>query len=415
MIKAQDYSAGLQATDAQLASAPRDATLLRLKGICLMEKNQTDEAVKVLRQAVALDSQSIACRFYLAKALAYQGATIEAVQLLEEVVKAAPDSEYGRLATEVLPQLRQLAQTVEQVPADASALHPRRYSVNLRVAGEHDDNVPYIAKNEGGSRPKDSFRLATSTYLEFRPLDQKIDATPVTLGLGYAGYVSFHDRPSMRAFNVEQDAVLAYLSRAGTVLEKPYEFRVGGRFDYTELDRHLYSRSARLDTSFTLQPANWAVSVLQYSAAWTNFADDTILPALFARDGREQSLGFTQYIYLWENRLLLGVGYAYVWDGTTGQLFHESCHHITLSAQVSLPWRLTFKAFGEYRHETYFDYVPAPHRLDDIFSVTAAISCPVVIDNLTAEFAVTSESADSAQGFAAYRRNVVSLALNYSF
>lgn len=417
LIKAENYREALAATDLALKQKPEDVTLLRLRGVSLMEENRIDEAVRVLRQAVGLDPESVACRYYLAQALAYQGRVHEAVRLLEAVQAAAPQSEYARLSATVLPELRLLAQSSQEIGdvPTVAAQPQKRFSVDLRLAAEYDTNIPARADSDPDPSPKRGGRLAGSANLEYRPLDQKLDSAPVTLGLGYVGYQSLHERKSLQIYDVTQHAGIAYVQRNGQLGGKPYELRLGGRFEFTDVDYHRYSRAIRAEASASLQPAAWTVIALRYGIAGKEFDNDTVLPKLFSRDSLEQSFGVTQFFYLLKNRLILGVGYAYAADDADGLLFQQNSHQYTALAQIALPGQFTLRTTLEYLQDGYVNFVPSPRRIDDIWRVTNTLSRPLFVKNLSAEVGYLYETSNSTRDFADYQRTVYSIALNYNF
>jgi len=71
LVQAGEYAAACQVVDGLLADRPDDVLLLRIKGICLLETERETEAVSVLRHATEIEPTSVACRYYLAQALAY--------------------------------------------------------------------------------------------------------------------------------------------------------------------------------------------------------------------------------------------------------------------------------------------------------------------------------------------------------
>ncbi len=415
-IKTEDYGSAIAAANSALIRSPKDSTLLRLKGVALMEQDQVDEAVRVLREAGSLDPDSIACRYYLGQALAYQGQVHESVRLLEEVQARAQQSEYAQMAAQVLPELRLLSQTTEEIPGTSTETPAKkRFSFNLRLAAEYDDNVPFRANGSPDSSPQESSRLLGSVYLEARPFDQRLDQLPLTLGVAYYGYQSLHERDTLQDYDVTQHGALTYLEHSGVIGNKPYQVRLGGRYEYTEVGYHPYSQNFGLDVSASFQPVSWTVTSLRYALAQENYDLDTILPEFYSRDALSQTIGATQFFYLWKNRVMLGLGYALEMDDTEGSQFQENSHQFTVLTQVALPWRLTLKNTVEYLSETYLDFSPTPRRADDVWRFTTTLSRPLWIDAVTAELGYLYETSGSNKGFADYRRSIYSLGISYNF
>jgi len=409
LMKAAEYVAGLEEADRALAEHPDDLVLLRIKGVCLMELGREDEAVAVLRRAVEKDPSSIASWYYLAQALAYRGSVVEAVEILRTICKKAPDSDYAQLARQVLPDLEKLV-TVTQTVQDK-----RRWNVTLRLGGEFDDNVPARTKNAPASPPIESFRLVTSAYLEARPLDQNIDSLPLTLGGGYSIYQSFHERDSLSDFDLTSQSVRLFARHAGRCGPVPYGVEVHGEFSDAQLGGDSFSTAWGTGVNLDAQWLEWTVTTLQYKVLWSDFAKDGLAARLVSRDGMDQTVEITQTFYALSNQLVMAAGYMFRDSDTEGATFELDSHGANASVQVALPWKLRFATQFHYQSDDYTDFTPAPTRLDDVFTVSVALSRPLWRENLFAEATFAHTTADSTQSFAELERNVFGLAITYAY
>ena len=408
LIQAGNYAGALKESERLLAERPNDVLLLRFKGICRMETGHQDEAVTVLRRAVTLNPNSIASRFYLAQALAYQGGAVEASDLLREIQRMAPDSEYARRAAAVLPDLENLRNSRQAMPAQ------KRWDVTLRVAGEYDDNVPARASQDPNIPQAASFRLVTAADLEFRPLDQNLDQTPITLGVGYSFYQSLHERSSLEGFDLTSNSGRLYLQRSGQTAGMPYKARLTGHYTDDQLGGNQFDTSEGLRSDLDLQLSDWAVLAPFYSADWKNFRNKGNPPSQFSRDGLDQSIGFNQYFYTFHNKLVLSVGYAYRWADTDGQEFQLSSHQLNSSATVALPWKLNWVTSLAYANEDYLDFTPTPRRINNVITVSTVLSRPLWNPNVTADASYSYTTSLSTRTDD-YKRNIIGLGLTYHF
>lgn len=408
LIQGGNYAGALKETERLLGEHPDDTVILRLKGICLIELGRADEAVATLRRAVSLNPASVAARFYLAQALAAQGGALEARDLLREVQAMAPASEYARRAATILPDLENLGSSRQAMP------DKKRWDVSLRLAGEYDDNVPTRAQNDPTRSKAGSFRLVTAMDLDFRVFDQKLDQTSCTLGAGYSIYQSFHERSALQAYDLTSQSGRLYVEHSGQTSGMPYKARVTGLYTDDRLSGSPFGTTAGLRAALELQWASWAVLAPSYSVDWKNFKNNGTPPALFSRDGVEQSVGFNQYFYTLHNKLVLNIGYAYRWADTKGQEFNLSSHQVNAGATVALPWKCTWTTSLAYSSEDYVDYTFTPRRVDDVITVSTVLSRPLWSPDATLDLGYAHTSSFSVSTVS-YRRNVISLGLGYHF
>jgi tetratricopeptide (TPR) repeat protein len=407
-IRAGDYAAAHRVVEEQLADHPEDVVLLRIKAVALMESGNDAHAIQVLKHALSLEPASVACRYYLAQTYAYQGSIVDALGVLNEIVQMAPDSEYARLAEGIIPDLQQMVST------EALVSDQRRWNVYLRTGMEYDDNVPARAQDDPSDSPTESWRFVGSLYGEVRPLDQRIDRVPVTLGLGYSFYQTLHERDGFSDYDVQSQNGSVYLSRSGLVGSRYYSLRLGGDYNWTDVGNSSYSEIGGADASLDLQLLPWLILTPKYRWENKEFEEDGEYPEFFSRDGEEQTVGVAAQFYLCNNRLVLTAEYDYRWADTEGSLFDLQSQNASGSANLALPWRCRLYTSVSYQQEDYDEYVPNPQRLDDVWTFYTALSRPVLGENLWAEVNYTRRSAQSNLSYADYRQNVYGMALSYN-
>ncbi|MES2597757.1 MAG: tetratricopeptide repeat protein [Verrucomicrobiota bacterium] len=423
VVREGDPARSIAAADALLQDSPQNVTALRVKAIALMEQEQLPSAIALLRQALKIDPDSVACRYYLAEALGTNGDITESVELLDEVKRRAPDSEYARRADVVLPELRPMAASLSptyqstslggmmQMTDNAAA----RFRFQARAALEYDDNVPLRGENSNLPGPQASGRAVLGWALDYSPWQQELDSLAVSLGFTYDGYRSWHERTALNNYDVNQNILGAYVERQGELATLPYRARLSGNWEYTEVGNEFFNHAEGFKVLFDLQWKPWTLTSFHYNYDHKDFSDNTSFPAAFSRDGSYHNIGLDQYFYLLNNKLILGVGYAYRWTETQGAQFNTNSHGVNVSAQVALPWKITWRSSAAYGSEDYTDYVPNPQRLDNFWIFSTALSRPICTDNMTVELSYTYSCADSSVTFAEYQRQVVGLGLRYRY
>jgi tetratricopeptide (TPR) repeat protein len=407
-LRAGNYGEAYTEAQAALKDRPNDSVLLRISGVCLIEMDRAQEATATLRRALKIEPDSVASRYYLAQALAVQGSLTEAIQLLDEVIARAPESEYARLAHGVLPDLNATVATTAAVPKT------RRWNVYGRFSEEYDDNVTLRAKDDPNLDAVKSWREVYSGYVELRPLDEALQPTPFTLGVGYSIYATKHHEEEVRDYDVFSQNGSVFLSRNRQMGSKPYTARIYGDFTDTELGEEAYSKI--FEAGVTVDYQWFRSGVVSPGFTWQSqdFEDDTEYPDYFSRDGNDYRASLRHDLYLARGNVILGVAYAYHWNDTDGRQFQLESNDFEGSLKLSLPLGLRFYGTVEYREEDYTDFTPEPKRLDDIWTYYAALSQRLWKDAARAEIHYTHEASNSNLDFSDYERNVVGFALSLS-
>ena len=408
-FQANDFEGAYTELEKLLKTKPDDALLLRLQGVSLMELGDFDLATKILERSVTLDPESIASRYYYAQALAYQGSILTAIDVLNEIIQLAPGSEYANQSQAILPELENLAGSLRAVP------DVRRWNLYANISEEYDDNVPGRANNSLLDTPKDSWRTTYTLYGEYRVLDEKIDASPLSLGGGYSLNGSKYSRSSFSVYDLFSQDFNIYLRKSDSLWERFYTATLQGSYSDTNLDGDDYSNIGSLVGSFNYY---WHERITsKFILGWykNNFEDDSEYPELYSRDGNTYKVGLENYLYLMNNRLILGLHYIYRKEDTEGQIFNIRSNDLTGSFNVYLPWKVNLSGSIMYQQEDYTNYTPNPKRLDNLWTFYASLERPIWKDWLTLGVNYTYNTADSNLDFAEYRRNTVGISLSASY
>ena len=386
---------------------PTDADLHRILGITHLRTDDFVRAEQAFREALRLNPDSVASRYDLARVLATRGNLRDAETLLEEVVQLAPESVYAARAGEVLPGLRQLRETL--LVED----QPKRWRLFLRTGVEQDDNVTARSRSapEGTETTN---RILGSVFFSYRLSDQRIEPALPTLELGGSYYRTHHFDDPFEAFDVESMGARGTLSRNGRLFGIWMDAGLEASYTETDLGGDPFNSDLGFGSHLSLQPFRGLLTTLKFTAHDKSFDREPEFPEFFSRDGWEYEASAAFHLYLLRNRLILGGGYAYLWNDVDGAQFQLNRHRVHGSATLSLPanWRLALTA--SHANEDYENFVPEPKRDDDVLTLYASLSRPLWTPAWRAEIHGTHTTADSSRDFAEYDRSVIGVAISWS-
>lgn len=409
LIEKGQFAAALDQLQSMAPQHRKDPLILRLIGICLMETGAPDAAVTNLRAALAATPKSISARYFLAQALAYRGSVVEAIETLDEILKMAPQSEYARQAQKILPDLMGLSGSA------AAVSDVRRWNIYTKLSGEYDDNVPARPKDSPEDTPTDSLRMAYSFYGEYRFSDQKMDPWPLTLGTGISINGNFHERSTFSVHDLFSYRGSLFLSHSGFWWAKSYEAKVQADFSHTDIDQKDYSNIFGAEASLTNQWGESFLTTISFQYQDKDIENDSYFPEYYSRSGPDYRTSLASLFYLMENRLILGLTYAYHAGDPQGTLYEIASHDITGSATLYLPWSVRVYGSLAFQQEDYPAYTPdPPGRLDDIWTLYFALERPIFRDWLFLEISYSYINSHSELNFSDYNQQVVGLSISYS-
>ncbi|MCC5850317.1 MAG: tetratricopeptide repeat protein [Verrucomicrobia bacterium] len=401
------YSEAIRELEHAEADQPENHHIHRILGVCWLREGNHAKAEASLREALRLHPDSIASRYDLAQVLALRGKMNEAEFLLTEVMDLAPESLYAARAAEILPGLRQLRQTL--LVQD----QPKRWSLYARIAGEWDDNVPARpASSPDGDT--EAFRVTSSVYAAYRLTDQRSQPGLPTLETGIRYYRSDYPDDDFGNFEVESISASLDLSRNGRLFGKWMEVGLMASYTDTQLGGDAFNTDVGGAFRFSLQPAPRVMTTARFSAHRKSFDSEPEFPEFFSREGEEYEGSFDTHFYLFENRMILGAGYAYMWNDVDGSQFQLNRHRFRGSMTLNLPLALRWYTQVSFSSEDYESFVPDPKRQDDVWTAYTSLSRALGSPAWRAEVNATHTQADSSRDFAEYERTVYGIAISWS-
>ncbi len=135
-------------------------------------------------------------------------------------------------------------------------------------------------------------------------------------------------------------------------------------------------------------------------------------PDYFSRDGDEWQAGVGHYLYGWDNRVRLGLTYAYRDSDTEGSQYRLRSHQGGAALWMRLPLGLRLSCSAQYAERDYVDFLPEPRRIDDVWTGNASLSRAFGHEKVDIRVGYTTVRSSSTREFAAFKRQVFSLGLS---
>lgn len=410
LLQSGDFAGAYAEAEQLLVEHPDDPVLLRIQGVALLSAGYADESVQLLVYALSRHPDRVSFRYYLAQAYAAAGYLAEALAEVDAVIAEAPSSDYARHCREVRPELSSLTVTEQALPA------AKRIDVYLRGGYEFDNNVAARSSaDEAIAGKAETWRWVASAYAEWRALDQMADGLPFTLAPAYSYYRTGHQEDEFSGYDVASHTPSLSLSRNGYLGQRYYRLRLAGDYSMTELDGEDYSEVAGAQASAGLHWADFSMLQISGRYQWNEYENDTDFPEYYSRDGEEWTAGVDLYFYLLNNRVVLGLGYDYRVAETDGLLFELESSDYNANVSISLPAEFRVYASYAYREQDYTKFSPDPRRIDDVGTVYASLSRPLVKDRLMLELNYTRVVSDSTLDFAEYEQEVYGAAVSLTY
>lgn len=404
-FKQKNYPAALAGFEELLGEHPDDPLILRYIGMTYDRMNRLDEAVAAFSRALKIAPGDVAASFFLGVSEYKRGRLDEARVAFENVARDAQDSAYGARAREFVAALRANA------PKQAAPAAGKRWDVYLQAGWQYDDNV-LSASDESGKTG--SGRLVEFLRAGYAPL-----ATGSwQLRLEGQGYFTQHLRDSVDDFDFQQlegSAILSYATTLGGVPLQP-----ALRYGYTQayLDGDAFSHTHAVTASLDTALVEGTVTKVHYRVGFQDYRNDGLVPSVSSRDNVTDTLGVTQYFYLFPKgarRTVLHFAYAYARTRADGDNFDVRAHKGTVGLSVPLPRQLTLDAGAGIGRDDYPNFLGGfGDRETDRYTASVGLSGPVW-GRLNASLSYNYQKEVSNYDVLEFDRNTVMLNLAHSW
>jgi tetratricopeptide (TPR) repeat protein len=375
----------------------RPAQTVFLKGLVLMKKEKSSEAIDAFKKAKELDAAlTQSADYQIGVAHMRQQEYGEAADAFRDVQVLDPNTDIGVYAQEYVKAIERRK--------DAG----RPWKLNVGVFGEYDDNVvlrPGDATAVDTVGDEDDFREVVTVNGEY---DHRFNER---FGVKGSYDLYFANQEDLDAFDINSHTV----GLTPTWYSKNWTLSVPVTYNYTWVDGDDFLGTvtagpvvnARLGKNQLLQGS------LRFQDK--NFFRSPVIPAE-DRDAFRWAPGGAWYWFFHESQGFFGARYEYDSENTEGQNWDYDGHRINLSLQWPFSEKLKGTLAGEYYWQD-FDNVHSifgSKRQDETLTFSALLTYSLT-KQLDLQFRYTYVNHDSNLALYDYDRNVVSTGVIYRF
>ena len=402
-FKAGDYDGALAGFQQLLDENRGDPLVLRYLAITLDRLERHEEAIEVLREALAASPDNAALHYFLGVA-AWKARQVDlATESFRKSVALAPDSAYADKARDYLGALE--SQIARDGGGDGEGA-TRDWNLALTAGLQYDDNVPAAAEGleDGGLRGYESL---TGDVVVFESGGLRLK------GLGFV-YFSHHTERDNQDFDLmvfEPGAELGYAFEAFGI---PTLASARYTFDFTLTEGSPFSSTHEVTTAIAVRPHEAALTRLHHRLSIEEFKEDGINPPVTSRDGIDNAAGITQYVFCCGQEHYLFGGYEFSVKNARGDNFDRHSHKITGGLGVLLPYDVRVELFGEYAADDYGNFVSTRSRQTHRHAASVVVK-KELFEDFTGSFSYSFTDENTNFEALDYTRHVLGVAGTYRF
>lgn len=376
--------------ETKIASNPDDASSWRMLGRVRLKKQDTRGAYNAFARAVALEPLSAAAQYDFGHVLVLHNLLTTAEFHLKRAIELAPESAYASKARE---QLDKLADS----PADAQFLtvgfEVKRYDASdLSEAFKNAEQLRKEMEPPSTTAPVLDFRLETgflyNSNVALTPLSRElspgtresfqafispeieyrlIDGETWKAGPTYSGYTNINEG-DFRQFNLQDFQPGLFVEQLTEGESGKLITRLQYDFTHEKFDGTTFGNRNALTLSGTSFWDRGDITYLYWSADYTNFTNDGVLPSVTSRDGWTNTLGISHAIYPDKWYLYSLRGGAEVQLATLdGSDYSYNGLDVYGSANVPLLETLSLSLDMGWGYRDYYDFEFTPSRNENIW------------------------------------------------
>ncbi|HUG92674.1 MAG TPA: tetratricopeptide repeat protein [Planctomycetaceae bacterium] len=376
---------------ARVESDPHNSAGWRMLGRELLKTGDAHGARRALERAVEIEPDSPAAQFDLGRALVAVGDPARAGIHLRRSIDLAPDSPYAQPARE---QLERLPAEYRDPPGVVAAGYEiRRFDGPQTPLAAEPDRRPYFARDEPLW-----IRLETgalySTNVALAPTSRELPTTAEgsfslfaapemeyafdfgggwRAGPSLAGHFTLNEG-DFNGLNLQSYRPGAYIERfidgGGTAIVP----RLHYQFTHDEFDGVTFGNRHAVTASAAARWLDGDVSVVYWTADYTDFARDGTRPSVTSADGWTNTLGLSHDFVLDERWVrVLRVGVDVQRADTEGSDFRYNSVGLNAGIYVPVADGLVLSLVGSWAYRDYFDFEFRPPRNEHVWRGSAEL------------------------------------------
>lgn len=397
-----NYPHALKSFEMAEKREPERAMIYYFKAHILYLQNKFFESLPYFTKAGELDpGLKQTTHFFSGLALLKLDRKKEAEQELQSSLTIDPTSELGNAAQGYLDSIK--------------AKQPRalkKWNLTASLSYQYDDNV--VLEPDGASSTTDVSHEGDSRGVVFIDGEYRfIQTLPWIAGVRYTFYQSIHSR--LHDYDLQNHQGMLFGSYQGHCGSIPYQFQLDYNYRNSILNEKRYLESHGITGTLNLQWNAYLLTQLQYRFQDKDFHYDITHPTA-NRDGSNNLVGVTQYLFLFNNRGFLRVGYFYDNDSTKGSNWDYDGYKALVGLRVPFLFETSIDTDLEYYQQEYdnHDYFFNHCRRDEEYTYNFSLYRNLY-KLLDAMFTYTRIDNGSNIDFYDYDRNIYSFTLSLRF
>lgn len=397
-----NYKEAIREFEVAEQQEPQRAMIYYFKAHILYLQNKFSESLPYFAKAGELDpSLKQTTHFFRGVALLKLKRDEDSEHEFQTALNLDPASELGKAANRYLEAIK-----------EKKIIVPKKWSLNASLSYQYDDNVVLEPDNTTSatrvSGEGDS-RAVIFVDGEYR----FIQTLPWTMGVRYNFYQSIHSRLHDYDLQNHQGTLFgSYQGRCGNI---PYQFQLDYKYSNSLLNEKRYLESHGVTATLNLQWNSNLLTQLQYRFQDKDF-HYSITHHSANRDGINNLVGITQYLFLFNNRGFFRVGYFYDNDSTSGSNWDYEGYKALAGLRFPFPCETTVDLdFNYYQQEhDNRDFFFNHSRRDEEYTYSFSLY-KNIYKHFDAIFRYTRVDNGSNINFYDYDRNIYSLTFSLRF
>ena len=381
---------------------PKRAMLYYFKAHIFYLQNKFSESLPLFTKAGELDpGLKQTTHFFRGLALLKLDRQEDSKHEFQTALNLDPTSDLGKAANRYLEAIKK-----------EKAIEPKKWSLNTSLSYQYDDNVVLESDNTDSatriSNEGDS-RAVIFVDGEYR----FIQTHPWLMGIRYNFYQSIHSR--LHDYDLQNHQGTLFGSYQGKCGNIPYQFQLDYKYSNSILNEKRYLQSHGVTATLNLQWNSNLLTQLQYRFQDKDFHYD-ITHHTANRDGINNVVGITQYIFLFNNRGYFRAGYFYDNDSTGGSNWDYDGYKALAGLRFPFLYKTTVDMDFNYYQQEYDnnDFFFNHSRRDEEYTYSFSVY-KNLFKHFDLIFRYTRIDNGSNIDFYDYDRNIYSLTFSLRF